>query len=319
MNRPPALVLTAGLGTRLRPLTDIRAKAAVPVNGEPLALRIARWLATRGFADQVFNLHHHPATVTGILGDGGALGVRIRYSWEHPVLGSAGGPRHALPLLGDRGSGRFLIVNGDTLTNVDVDGLLERHAASGARVTMALIPNPAPDKYGGVTLDDDGFVEAFTRRGAASRSLHFIGVQVAEASVFADLGDGVPYESVGALYPAMIRTDRRSVAAFVSDAAFRDIGTPFDCLATSLELSRAEGNRLVSTTAQIASDAVVERTALWDHVQVGRGAHLTECIVADGVRIPEGVSLTRCAIVQAGPRLPAIDERLEHGLLIRPF
>ena len=104
MPRPPALVLTAGFGTRLRPLTYVRAKAAVPVNGEPLARRVARWLAAHGFTEQVYNLHHHPASVAACLGDGSALRVRVRYSWEQPVLGSAGGPRRALPLLTDAGS-----------------------------------------------------------------------------------------------------------------------------------------------------------------------------------------------------------------------
>jgi NDP-sugar pyrophosphorylase family protein len=101
MRRPPALVLTAGLGTRLRPLTYVRAKAAVPVNGEPLVRRVARWLAGRGIDEHVYNLHHHPASIAACLGDGAGLGVRVRYSWEPAVLGSAGGPRHALPLLLD--------------------------------------------------------------------------------------------------------------------------------------------------------------------------------------------------------------------------
>src|SRR5688500_1342083 len=171
---PAALVLTAGLGTRLRPLTFVRAKAAVPVNGEPLARRVARWLAANEYRDQVFNLHHHPASIAACLGDGADLGVRVRYSWEQPVLGSAGGPRHALPLLTDGGSDRFLIVNGDTLTDVDLQAVMTTHASSGALVTMALIPNPAPDKYGGV-LVKDGFVSGFTRAGAARESFHFIG------------------------------------------------------------------------------------------------------------------------------------------------
>lgn len=319
MMRPPALVLTAGLGTRLRPLTDLRAKAAVPVNGEPLAARVARWLAAHGFSDQVFNLHHHPATVTRVLGDGTAFGVRIRYSWEQPVLGSAGGPRHALPLLSDGGCSRFLIVNGDTLTDVDLDAMLDRHATSGALVTMALIPNPAPHKYGGVMVDDGGFVSGFTKPGSQATSYHFIGVQVVEAGVFAALEDGVPHESVGALYPALMRQNPRAIAAFVGEASFRDIGTPADCLETSLALARHEGDRLVSATAVIAQGAVVERTALWDHVKVERGARLTECIVGDGVRIKAGLSFERCAIIRAGSRPPAADERLVDGLLIRPL
>ena len=93
-----ALILTAGLGTRLRPLTDVRAKPAIPVAGEPMIRRIIRWLTSRGVTDLVLNLHHLPHTLTALVGDGSDLGLRVRYSWESPqVLGSAGGPRHALP------------------------------------------------------------------------------------------------------------------------------------------------------------------------------------------------------------------------------
>ena len=231
----------------------------------------------------------------------------------------AGGPRRALPLLTDAGSTRFLIVNGDTLTNVDLDALIQRHESSGALVTMSLIRNPAPDKYGGVRVSADAFVTGFTRAGREPESCHFIGVQLAEARAFADLPDGVRYESVNDLYPELMRRDPRAVAAFISTADFNDIGTPADCLATSLALADSEGNRMISRTTEIASDAVVHRSALWDDVKVERGVRLTECIVADAVRIPRGASFTRCAIVPAGSRAAAADERLENGLLIRPF
>ena len=83
-----ALVLAAGLGTRLHPLTLARAKAAAAVDGEPLARRTVTWLVSQGFTDLVVNLHHKPHTITAALGDGGDLGARIRYSWEDPVLGA---------------------------------------------------------------------------------------------------------------------------------------------------------------------------------------------------------------------------------------
>src|SRR5215468_3964491 len=95
----PALVLTAGLATRLRPLSLVRAKAALPVAGITLVERILARLAAAGVRDVVINLHHLAHTITAVVGDGSPLGVRVRYSWESPVLGSAGGPRHALPLL----------------------------------------------------------------------------------------------------------------------------------------------------------------------------------------------------------------------------
>ena len=87
MPTPPlrhALVLTAGLGTRLRPLTLVRAKPAIPVAGEPLVRRIVRWLAANGVTDVVLNLHHLPATLTSVVGDGSDLGSLVRYSWEQP-------------------------------------------------------------------------------------------------------------------------------------------------------------------------------------------------------------------------------------------
>ena len=97
----PALILTAGLGTRLRPLTEVRAKSAMPVAGEPLIRRSVRWLAAHGVTDIVLNLHHRPETIAATLGDGSDLGARVRYSWEQPaVLGAAGGPRQALSIVG---------------------------------------------------------------------------------------------------------------------------------------------------------------------------------------------------------------------------
>src|SRR5829696_2102133 len=232
-----ALVLAAGLGTRLQPLTLARAKAGAPVDGEPLARRTIRWLAGHGIRDLVVNLHHKPETIAAALGDGADLGVRVRYSWESPVLGSAGGPRHALPLLldpdGAGGSQTFVLVNGDTLTDVELPAMIAEHRRTGALVTMALILNPRPDKYGGVLLDADRIVTGFTRRGDLQSSFHFIGPQVVEAEAFLSLEDGVPAESVVGIYPALMANRPGSVRGFVSDAAFQDIGTPADLLQTS--------------------------------------------------------------------------------------
>jgi NDP-sugar pyrophosphorylase family protein len=320
---PRALLLTAGLGTRLRPLTYARAKAAVPINGDALVRRVIRTLAASGIRDLVLNLHHQPASIAAIVGDGGDLGVSVRYSWEQPVLGSAGGPRHALALVTDSDDEDFLIVNGDTLTDVDVWSLLARHRESGALVTMALIPNPRPEHYGGVTVDADGWITGFTRAAlppsADSASVHFIGVQVACARAFTALEDGIPAESVNALYPALIARNPRSIAAYVSRASFLDIGTPRDCLETSLALAEVEGARLIGCRCEIGDAAVLVRCTVWDDVTVGGGARLYECVVADGVQIPAGAHFERCAIVRALGRAPAADERLDGELLVRAF
>jgi NDP-sugar pyrophosphorylase family protein len=295
------LVLAAGLGTRLHPLTLARAKAAAPVDGEPLVRRTIRWLVAQGFADLVVNLHHKPASITAVVGDGGDLGARVRYSWESPVLGSAGGPRHALPLLLDGATSRTcLIVNGDTLTTVDLHAMIAQHRRTGALVTMALIPNPRPAKYGGVRLDDGGAVTGFTKRGSGVPSLHFIGPQVIEADAFMRLEDGVPAESVLGLYPQLMAEGRGSVMGFVCDSTFHDIGTPADLLATSLELAAADGR---PDRPRWGNDVIVDpsarvtRSVLWDRVRIGAGATLTDCVVADDVTIPPGATYERVALV----------------------
>ena len=305
-----ALVLAAGLGTRLQPLTLARAKAAAPVDGEPLVRRTIHWLVGQGFRELVVNLHHKPESITAVVGDGADLDARVRYSWESPVLGSAGGPRHALPLLLDGTAERTcVLVNGDTLTNVDLGAMIEQHRRTGATITMALIPNPRPDKYGGVLLDDDHAVTGFSRRGTPGDAFHFIGPQVIEADAFMPLADGVPSESVLGLYPQLMNARHGSVMGYVSDASFKDIGTPADLLSTSLELAAADGRAdrpRWGRNVRVPPSATITRSVLWDDVTVGDGAVLTECIVADGVTIPAGAVYERRAIVNGSARLEIV-------------
>ena len=225
------LILAAGLGTRLRPLTLERAKPAMTVGGVPIIRRIITWLVREGVADLVVNLHHLPETITSLVGDGSDMGARVRYSWEQPaVLGSAGGPRHALPIIGAK---TFYIINGDTLTDVSLPPIATAHAATHAMVTMALVPNREPEKYGGVRMGDDGSISGFVARGAqAIGSYHFIGVQVAEAEVFADLTDGEPINSTHGVYDTLIASTPGSVRGYLCNAKFWDIGTVEDYEAT---------------------------------------------------------------------------------------
>jgi len=320
----PALLLTAGLGTRLRPLSFVRAKPAMPVAGTPLVRRILGWLGAHGVTDVVLNLHHRPETVTQAVGDGSDLGLRVRYSWENPILGSAGGPRRALPLLG---SSRFLLVNGDTLTDLDLPRLIERHNQSGALVTMAVVPNRSPERYGGVLMDGRGVVSGFTGRGSDKTSWHFIGIQVAEAKAFSGLPPDQPAESVASLYPSLIRDHPGSVRAVACDASFVDIGTPADYLGASLALAGAPvvsdsisvGSPLAGDRTTIAPSARVVRTILWDDVVVTDDASLIECIVADDVRVPAGVRWERRAVIPAHRGEARPDDEIVGDLIVAPI
>ncbi len=125
---------------------------------------------------------------------------------------------------------------------------------------MALIPNPRPDKYGGVSVRDQRWVSGFTRAGSGEPSYHFIGVQVVAARVFEAVEDGVPAETVNGIYPRLIAVDRQSVGAFICEASFRDIGTPADYLDTSIHLADV-GRRSADKRARVDIDPTASHRA----------------------------------------------------------
>jgi NDP-sugar pyrophosphorylase family protein len=284
----PALLLTAGLGTRLAPLSDVRAKPAIPVAGTPLVVRILRWLRAAGIRRVVLNLHHRPETITRIVGDGSPWDIEVRYSWEPELMGSAGGPSRALPLLDAE---RFFIVNGDTLTDCRLDSLAERHLASRALVTMAVVPGDVA-RYGGVVVDAADRVTGFARAEALAphdHVLHFIGVQAVESGALAGVADDRPSDTVRTLYPQLMAADAGAIAAFRSAATFLDVGTPRDYFETATAVARAEGTVLDrGERVHVARGADVSETIIWDDVTIASGARLHRCIVADGVSVGPG-------------------------------
>ena len=196
----------------------------------------------------------------------------------------------------------FFIVNGDTLTDLDLNALATAHAASGAQVTLALIPNTEPEQYGGVSIDATGRVTGFPRRGAAAiGSHHFIGVQIAAASVFRALPADQPINSIPGIYSTLITADADAIRGYVCGAAFWDVGTTADYWRTSRafapagRLDRAAGSR-----THVAPSAHVTNSILWDDVEIGPDSTLEDCIVTDGVRVPGGASYTRQVLLR-GP------------------
>lgn len=297
----PALVLTAGLGTRLKPLSDIRAKPALPVAGQPLISRILTSLHRSGVRRAILNLHHRPETITRIVGDGSRLGVSVRYSWEPEILGSAGGPARAIPLLE---SDRFLIVNGDTLTNVDLQAMLRRHVDTNALVTMAVVDGDP--RYNGVMAEATGIVRGF---GKAAGAFHFVGVQVVNAAVFAGVDPNAKSETVHGIYPSLIASRTGSIRIFHVRGRFFDVGSPRDYLETARYFAASEERPLDrGPGTSVAAGAHVTDTILWDRVNVGAGAQLNRCVVADGVVIPPGARFADCSIVMRG-----------HEMIVAPF
>lgn len=306
-----ALLLAAGLGSRLDPLTRLVAKPAVPLGTDTLAEHVLAWLQRQGVRDVVVNLHHLPSTITSVLGDGTHRGLAIRYSWEREVLGSAGGPRRALPLMT---SDPFLIVNGDTLCDFDLAPMLEAHMRRGTDVTMAVVPNPAPGHYNGILIDEDGAVTGFIPRGHTVPSWHFVGVQVAGQRVFAGLEDGVTAETVAGVYRDMVTNSPGRVQAWPVSTTFLDVGTPRDYLAAALrQPDPLPADLVVPSSSTVIRCAVWPGTAIEDHVR------LEDCIVAGAVRVPRGLEATAAILVPASVARPADRMRVQGALAIYPI
>jgi len=294
----PALVLTAGLATRLQPLSSVRAKAALPVAGTPLVVRILRRLREAGVRQTVLNLHHRADTITRIVGDGSQIDINVRYSWEADILGSAGGPARAIPLVA---SDRFLIVNGDTLADVDLRAMAAQHIDTNALVTMAVVDGRP--EYNGVVADADGIVGGFGREPGA---FHFIGIQMVNTSVFAGVDPGVKSETVHGIYPRLIAGRHGAIRIFHTKAEFFDIGSPRDYLDTAITIAGRERKPLDrGRDCTIAADARLTDTVVWDRVVIGASARLSECVVADDVTVAPGAEFSRCSLVMRDNKVVA--------------
>ena len=145
-----AMILAAGLGTRLRPLTETTPKPLLPIAGRPILVWNLLLLKRHGITDVIVNLHHLGEQIVQAIGDGSRLGLRVAYSHEPEIQGTGGGIRQAAPFLKD---GPFLVLNGDTLSACDLTGLIAAHRVGRALATLALREDPEATRWGSVTVD----------------------------------------------------------------------------------------------------------------------------------------------------------------------
>src|ERR671933_402600 len=155
-----ALILAGGEGTRLRPLTTTVPKPVVPLVDRPFIAFMLDWLRDHGVDDVVMSCGHLADGVRRVLGDGSKIGLRLRYIEEPRPLGTGGALKYAEDLLDER----FLMLNGDVLTDIDVSAQIEQHARTGAVGTLALVPVEDPRAYGLVRLTDERAVREFVEK-----------------------------------------------------------------------------------------------------------------------------------------------------------
>jgi mannose-1-phosphate guanylyltransferase len=322
-----ALILAGGEGTRLRPLTSTIPKPVVPLVGRPFITYMIEWLRGHGVDDVILACGFMAHDVRSVIGDGSSLGLRLRYIEEPRPLGTGGALKYAQDLLAER----FLMLNGDVLTDIDLGAQLLQHERTGARATLALVAVEDPSAYGLVRCDSDHSVQAFVEKpapGEADTNLISAGAYVLERDVLDEMAPAGTNISIERdVFPLLVG---EGLYGHVAAGYWLDIGTPerylqgsFDILsgrvrtqlATRLE---SEGSVLVESSgvgaaviapALVQEDCVLSSGAtigpdavLGPGVFVGEDARVERSVLLEGATIGAGTVIGD-AIVGSGARI----------------
>jgi mannose-1-phosphate guanylyltransferase len=316
------MVLAAGLGTRLRPITYAIPKPMVPVLNRPVMEHIVRLLAGHGLSEAIANLHWFPETIEGHFGDGSAFGVELSYSREEALLGTSGGVRNAAGFLGDS----FLVISGDALTDIDLGAMRAFHESHDGIATLATKRVDDTTQFGVAITGADGRIQGFQEKPDPSEALSDLancGIYMFRAEIFdffptpgtsKAAGEGDPADFADwamDVFPALLENDVPFYSHEI-EAYWNDIGNldelrqgNLDALHGAVEIDPgapevAEGVRSASSL----DGAEVEGPALIGQgVEVGSGVRIQgPAIVGDGCRLGDGVWI-RDSILLSGAEL----------------
>lgn len=220
-----AMVLAAGRGERLRPLTESLPKPLIPLGGKPLLDYTLTYLRNCGIDEVVINLHHLASAIRDFVGDGSRWGLRVVYSFERTLLGTGGGIQKAAPhLVGDT----FVVMNADIVLEVDLREVLRFHREKQGSVTLVLRQDPDVERYGVIEIDADCRVREFLGRLGLPRRprkrLMFTGLHILEPTVFSYMPVDRPSFSITDVYVEMIRAGE-TVLGYEMKGFWTDLGT----------------------------------------------------------------------------------------------
>jgi mannose-1-phosphate guanylyltransferase len=324
-----AIVLVGGEGTRLRPLTSDVPKPALTLVDRPFLAYMIEWLGAHGVTEVVLACGFLPDVLQEALGEGQHGDVRLTYVTEPDRRGTAGAIRFAADALGDDLDERFLALNGDVLTDLDLTALINAHHERGARATIALYPVEDSSAYGLVSVDGDGQVTDFVEKtGEAVPGEVNAGAYFLERSV---LGLIPPEREVSIEREVFPRLVGDGLGAARLDGYWMDIGTPERYLQASWDILEGRVKTRVEPTApglmigagaeidpeaivgpravvspgcEVAAEARVCDSVLLDGCSVGAGASVCGAVLAAGVTVDAGARVDG-TIVASNERVPA--------------
>lgn len=285
------MILAAGFGTRLRPLTCKRPKALMPVVNRPVIEWTVEYLQSQGVGEIVVNAHHHAGRICEYLARENLFGPRIEVRVEPEILGTGGGLRNTADFWGED---PFVVINGDVLTDIDLAPALEHHRRSGALATLILHDC---EPFNQIELAPDGGILDIAPGRAAGRRA-FTGIHIMEPRLLRHIPEG-QYSDIVDSYRRLMASGER-IQGYVSEGHYwRDIGTPESYLAANRErLSqdaplalgadcrvspsvRFEGWAVVGAGAVLAEDVEIARSVLWEEVRVEAGSRIQDSVVTD--------------------------------------
>jgi mannose-1-phosphate guanylyltransferase len=292
-----AMVLSAGLGTRLYPLTFEIPKPMVPVLDRPVMAHILGLLERQGFDEVIANLHYFPDTIRGYFGE------RIAYSYEEELLGTAGGVRNVAGFFGDD---LITVISGDALTDIDVGALVERHRSAGGIATLTVKKVPDTREYGVVIHDADGRIQGFQEKPEPAEALSDLGncgIYCFSPEIFDYFPDRAFVDWAQDVFPTLLEHD---VPFYVHEITeyWNDIGSlhelrqgTFDALEgrLALEVTGTEiepGLRIGEGTD--LSGVTLAHPPVWigEGCRIGEGIRLMgPAAIGDGCRIADGAAL----------------------------
>ncbi len=230
------MILAGGEGTRLRPLTSNVPKPIVRLVDRPFISFMLEWLRGHGVEEVILSCGFMAERVRSVLGDGSGLGIRLRYVEEPEPRGTAGAVKLAEPMLDER----FLMLNGDVLTDIDLGAQLAQHEATGARATLALVSVADPSAYGLVVLDERRAVTDFVEKPSSGRlpsNLISAGAYVLEREILELVAPDRKVSIEGEIWPLLVG---EGLYGFPSESYWMDIGTPARYLQGTFDI--LEGN-----------------------------------------------------------------------------
>jgi NDP-sugar pyrophosphorylase family protein len=296
------VILAAGFGTRLWPLTEDRTKPAIPFLNRPLITYSVDYLARHGIRDVIVNLHHQPESIRTALGDGLEYGVRIHYSYEEEILGTSGALDKVRDQLMD---GDFVVVNGKIVTDVDLTEVIREHKRRNAIATLVLRQNAARERFSIVEIDDAGLISRFAgmpepgpATPGASVPLMFTGIHVISPRIFEYVPRNVFSHSATHVYPQAIAAGEKVVGC-VRPESWYEMSTLSRYLEASLLFMRKEGRSVIAGAGcEVDKNAVIEDAVLWSRVKIERGAQVRTAVIADDVTISAGEIIERAVVVR---------------------